>query len=188
MTDHGKVVFVEKDRCLACRNCERVCSFQEAGGFKREDTNIWVHVNLEQRAIFTMTCLQCETALCLQICPTGAIRRDAGSHAVIVDECQCIGCRMCVSACPFGCIHFEGKRRVAAKCNLCNGEPKCVQNCMSGALHYADVNHLAELKRRKTNTQMRATAGRKGTAVQVPQFRTPPRKSGTGEKITNKET
>jgi Fe-S-cluster-containing dehydrogenase component len=56
---------------------------------------------------------------------------------------------MCVAACPFGSIHIENKRQVAAKCNLCNGDPKCVQNCMSGALHYGNINELSELKRNR---------------------------------------
>ena len=44
-----KVIFVEPDRCLGCRNCERVCSFQDSGGFKRADANIWVHIDLDKR-------------------------------------------------------------------------------------------------------------------------------------------
>jgi Fe-S-cluster-containing dehydrogenase component len=144
-----KVVFVEQDRCLGCRNCERVCSFQESGGFKRENANIWVHIDMDVRTFFTLTCLQCETAVCLLICPTSALKRSPETNAVIVDEGKCIGCRMCVTACPFGCIHFDEKRRKAAKCNLCNGDPKCVQNCMAGALHYGDIKDLAEIKRKK---------------------------------------
>jgi len=144
-----KVIFVEQDRCIACRNCERVCSFQDSGGFKHENTNIWVHIDMDQRTIFTLTCLQCETAYCLEICPTGAIKRDPNTRAVVVDESVCVGCKMCVNACPFGCIHFEGKKRIAAKCNLCNGAPKCVENCMAGALHYGDINELAAIKRKK---------------------------------------
>ena len=81
-----KIIFVELDRCLACRNCEQVCSFQEAGGFKREDSNIWVQIDLEKRSIFTMTCLQCETALCLEVCPTEGLVRDPKTNAVVVDE------------------------------------------------------------------------------------------------------
>ena len=146
-----KVVFVEQDRCLACRNCERVCSFQDAGGFLRENTNIWVRVDLDARTIFTMTCQQCEIAACLEICPASALKRDPHTWAVVVDETACIGCKMCISACPFGCIHFEEERRVAAKCNLCNGQPRCVQNCMAGALHYDDINNLAQIKRGKIN-------------------------------------
>jgi len=148
------VIFVELDRCLACRNCERVCSFQEAGGFKREDSNIWVQVDLAKRSIFTMTCLQCETALCLEVCPTKGLVRDPKTNAVVVDEAACVGCKMCVAACPFGNIHFENKRQVAAKCNLCNGDPQCVKNCMSGALHFGDINDLAAIKRQHTDKKL----------------------------------
>ena len=149
-----KVIFVELDRCIGCRNCERACSFQEAGGFKRENANIWVRVDLEKRSIFTTTCLQCETALCLEVCPTRAIGRDPETGAVIVDDATCVGCRMCLVACPFGCIHFEHSRRVAAKCNLCGGNPRCVQNCMAGALHYADINELATIKRQTMDLKL----------------------------------
>lgn len=153
-----KVVFVEQDRCLACRNCERVCSFQESGGFKRDNTNIWVHIDLDERTIFTLTCLHCESAVCLDICPTGAVSRNPLTQAVTVNEALCVGCKMCVNACPFGCMHFEGQRGVAAKCNLCNGNPKCVQSCMAGALHYGDINDLAAVKRKRIdNTLMKAT-------------------------------
>jgi carbon-monoxide dehydrogenase iron sulfur subunit len=144
-----KVIFVEPDRCLGCRNCERVCSFQNSGGFKRADANIWVHIDLDKRSICTMTCQQCETAVCLEICPVAAIRRDPETRAVVVDETACLGCKMCVYACPFGCIHFEEQRRIAAKCDLCSGDPKCVQNCMASALHYGDINELAAFKREK---------------------------------------
>ena len=41
-----KVIFVELDRCMACRNCERVCAFQETGGFRRENSNIWVQIDV----------------------------------------------------------------------------------------------------------------------------------------------
>jgi Fe-S-cluster-containing dehydrogenase component len=144
-----KIVFVEQSRCLGCRNCERVCSFQETGGFKREDASIWVHVDLDQRTFFTLTCQQCENAACLQICPTGALARDAATNAIVVDKARCVGCRMCVTACPFGCIHFEEMLQTAAKCDLCHGQPRCVQHCMAGALHFGDINELSEIKRRK---------------------------------------
>ena len=157
-----KVVFVEQDRCLACRNCERVCSFQDSRGFMRENANIWVHIDMDARTIFTLTCQQCETAVCLEVCPVGAISRDLDTGAVMVGETVCVGCKMCINACPFGCIHFDGAKRIVAKCNLCNGEPKCVQNCMSGALHYSNINDLAAIKRKKINkAQVRATQSQK---------------------------
>jgi len=109
---------------------------------------------LAKRSIFTMTCLQCETALCLEVCPTKGLVRDPKTNAVVVDEAACVGCKMCVAACPFGNIHFENKRQVAAKCNLCNGDPQCVKNCMSGALHFGDINDLAAIKRQHTDKKL----------------------------------
>lgn len=104
---------------------------------------------MEERTFFTLTCQQCDTAPCMNVCPSSALKRDALTGAIIVDEALCIGCKMCVSACPFGCIYFAPGLKFAVKCNLCNGDPKCVQNCMAGALHYADINTLAERKRHK---------------------------------------
>ena len=128
----------------------------------RENANIWVHIDMDARTIFTLTCQQCETAVCLEVCPVGAISRDLDTGAVMVGETVCVGCKMCINACPFGCIHFDGAKRIVAKCNLCNGEPKSVQNCMSGALHYCNINVLAAIKRKKINkAQVRATQSQK---------------------------
>ena len=144
-----KVIVVEQDRCMACRNCERVCSFKDPGGPIHEKANIWVHIDMNERIIFTMTCQQCETASCLEICPAGAIFRDLVTGAVVVNNTLCVGCRMCVNACPFGYIHFDEIYSVAAKCDLCKGDPKCVKNCMAKALHYCDINDLAAGKRER---------------------------------------
>ncbi len=147
-----KVVFVEQERCLACHNCEQACAFQATENFKHESANIWVQVDLDNRTIFTLTCQQCREAVCLAVCPTAAIRRDPNTQAVVVAESLCTGCKVCILACPFGCIHFDPVKQIATKCDLCQGTPRCVQNCMSGALHYADIKDLAVIKRRETDS------------------------------------
>ncbi len=68
---------------------------------------------------------------------------------MVVDETACVGCGMCVISCPFGNIHMEPRIRVAAKCDLCGGHPECVQVCMAQALHFGDLNELADIKRRQ---------------------------------------
>ena len=157
-----KVVFVESDRCLGCRSCEQVCAFQKGGGFKKQDANIWVRVDMQQRFITTSTCMHCETAPCLQSCPSGAVERDNRTDAVKVDAAECIGCRVCVTACPFGNMHFDPIGRVAAKCDLCGGEPKCVAHCMAKALHYGDINELARTRRALMDRAERSRAAAPG--------------------------
>lgn len=147
------VVYIEIDRCIACLSCERVCFFQQADVHQGHAANIFVHVDLDQRRIFTVTCRQCEVAKCMKVCPSGALSRDAKTHAVVVDKGRCMGCGMCVAACPFGGVQLDGMLRVATKCDLCGGRPRCVDVCMAKALHFGSSNELAELKRKRTDSR-----------------------------------
>jgi Fe-S-cluster-containing hydrogenase component 2 len=84
-----------------------------------------------------IVCQQCEEPACAAICPVQAVSRDPDAGAMIVDSDLCVGCRMCVVACPFGAIVLDGDRRRAIKCDLCGGaEPWCVRFCEPGALAY----------------------------------------------------
>jgi carbon-monoxide dehydrogenase iron sulfur subunit len=84
-----------------------------------------------------VVCQQCEEPACAAICPVQAISRDPDRGALIVDGDLCVGCRMCVVACPFGAIALDGDRRRAIKCDLCgDAEPWCVRFCEPGALTY----------------------------------------------------
>ncbi len=148
------VVFVEIDRCIACLSCERACLFRQAERDGSWSPNIFVTVDMGRRRIYAGTCLQCETALCMEVCPVNALTRDPETDAVVVDKKMCLGCGMCVTACPFGYILLDESRRKATKCDLCGGNPKCVQMCMAGALHFGDINSLAELKRRKADLRL----------------------------------
>jgi carbon-monoxide dehydrogenase iron sulfur subunit len=85
-----KIISIELDRCIGCRNCEMACSLYGTGGFEREDSNIRVNIYPGERFISTLTCTQCDTAACLEICPSAALRRDPETDAVVVDENRCV--------------------------------------------------------------------------------------------------
>ena len=69
-----------------------------------------------------MMCMQCEEPCCMEVCPVGAIFRDE-KDAVIINPDKCIGCKMCMNACPLGNIGFNTERRQVHKCDLCGGDP-----------------------------------------------------------------
>ncbi len=142
-----KVVFVEIDRCIACLNCMRVCTFRADQVHHCQTSNIFINVDMDRRRIFAGVCLQCEAALCMKICPTAAIRRDADTGALVVAQHLCIGCGMCVTVCPFGNMQLDAVRRVATKCDLCGGRPRCVQVCMARALHFGSLAEVAASRR-----------------------------------------
>jgi len=144
-----RVIYADLNRCLGCLSCQRACMFRQMEQGRGTTPNIWIYVDMERRVITAATCLQCSAAFCMRACPTGALKRDPQTHAVVVDRGVCVGCGVCIMACPFGYVHLEPAFGVAAKCDLCDGNPRCVQVCMAHALHFADLNELAELKRKR---------------------------------------
>jgi len=150
-----KIISIDLDRCVGCRSCEQACSMYGTGGFRRESSNIRVNIYPGERFISTLTCVQCETAVCLEICPSGALARSPETNAVVLDESRCVGCKMCLMSCPFGNIHFNTEKHVIQKCNLCDGEPRCVGFCMPRALNYLEVEEIPELRRAILDSKLR---------------------------------
>jgi Fe-S-cluster-containing hydrogenase component 2 len=74
----------------------------------------------------------------MAVCPEEAIYRDQELDRVMIDSKRCIGCKMCVSACPTGAMGFDPDRGRAFKCDLCDGAPECVRVCEEKALDYLE--------------------------------------------------
>lgn len=66
---------------------------------------------------------------------------------ILVDEEICNGCGWCVEACEFGAIQLHPKTRAAFVCNLCDGEPQCVEWCPEEALDFITEQVLAQKAR-----------------------------------------
>jgi Fe-S-cluster-containing hydrogenase component 2 len=97
-----------------------------------------------------VVCQQCEDPPCAEICPTNAIYRDKTTGAMLINEQACIGCRMCIHACPFGAPSVRGNTGEVIKCDLCGGEPLCVEFCEPKALQYLEASKVALFKKRAT--------------------------------------
>lgn len=124
-------------------------------------------------------CQHCETAPCVDVCPTGAsFKRDDG--IVLVDKHICIGCRYCMMACPYKARSFvhesifdqkasspRGKGTVES-CNMCvkrvdaGKQPACVESA-GGAIIFGDLNdansQISQTLKAKGGTQIRADLG-----------------------------
>ncbi len=68
---------------------------------------------------FPKSCLHCEDAPCVTVCPTGASYKRVEDGIVLVNEDDCIGCGLCAWACPYGAREMDPAEGVMKKCTLC---------------------------------------------------------------------
>lgn len=143
----SKALKIDLEKCVGCRTCEMVCSVKHEGVINPYRSRIKVVRDQECERV-PMTCAQCEQPKCAAICPVKAISRDEELGRVVVDYDACIGCRMCVTACPFGLMNFDSVSKRVIKCDLCDGAPECVRFCLYEAVQYIDVSEMGTAKRR----------------------------------------
>ena len=58
---------------------------------------------------------------------------------LVVDESRCTGCGECYDVCPQGVIQPHPERKVALKCDLCDGEPQCIAFCQNSHVLAVDL-------------------------------------------------
>ena len=124
-------------------------------------------------------CQHCETAPCVDVCPTGASMKRADG-IVQVNKHICIGCRYCMMACPYKARSFvhetivdqrpdtpRGKGTVES-CNMCvnrvddGKNPACV-DAAPQAMLFGDLNDpdskISQVLKKFGGTQIRADLG-----------------------------
>jgi molybdopterin-containing oxidoreductase family iron-sulfur binding subunit len=152
MPRYGLVFDLE--RCIGCHACIIACKVEngtELGSLIRVemldgqplDTARGHFPELTMHYL-PLTCMHCQNPPCMDVCPTDAIYQ-WGDGVVILDIARCNGCQACLTACPYGVIHWVETTSVAAKCNLCAGRieqglpPFCVLCCETEAIYFGDL-------------------------------------------------
>ncbi|MFH1707342.1 MAG: 4Fe-4S dicluster domain-containing protein [Planctomycetota bacterium] len=156
----GKI-FVRHERCMACHACELACAVAHSAArdlraaiAAGERPQRRLAVESYQDQAVPVHCNHCDDAPCRLVCPSGAIHRDEEGGPVLFNRENCIGCRMCVQACPFGVLTVDREGRSVLKCDLCVArlaeglEPACVAACPSGALTFGEEEAALRTKRR----------------------------------------
>jgi carbon-monoxide dehydrogenase iron sulfur subunit len=160
----AKVLMLNYEKCTGCRTCELVCSVEHEGAVNPAKSRI-KSVKWETEGLFVPTgCQQCVDAPCMAVCPVKAISRDEELNMNRLNHEVCIGCRMCVAACPFGAMNFNVDTKRVFKCDLCHGEPQCAQFCQAKAVEYVEATTQSEVKRRSAAEKLTA-AIQKGAAL-----------------------
>ena len=155
-----KEIFVDIERCTACKACEIACAVEHSDSkslfgavFESPPPQKRVHVEPALAYAYPVRCVHCSDAPCVAACPNGAMTRDSSTGTVSVNEDRCQGCFMCAMVCSFGAISAHPTLRVAVKCDRCperqadGRQPACVESCPTRALQFGDEEDLAKEKR-----------------------------------------
>jgi len=158
----GSAVLIDTTRCIGCKSCQKACKV--ANNLPTEEPTACLSAItltiVDMKNISTdpkkpiikpvkVACMHCEDPACASVCPVGAIKKTE-SGAVTYDANICIGCRYCMTACPFGIPKYnwntpDPKINKCAQGCMADGKrdrPACVQACPAQALQYGNRNEL----------------------------------------------
>ena len=175
-----KAVLIDTTRCTACRGCQVACKqwndlpaekTTNLGTYQnplRLSASTWTLVQMrevEYNGKFYWTflkrqCMQCLHPACVSACPVGAMYRSP-EGLVLYDASRCIGCRYCMTACPFRIPRFEWDQPLSyiRKCNFCADRqaegllPACVKTCPTGALAFGERDEMIALAKTRIGKQ-----------------------------------
>ncbi|MCC7450120.1 MAG: dimethylsulfoxide reductase subunit B [Anaerolineae bacterium] len=155
----SKAFYVNLNACTGCKACQVACKDKwnlPVGRTWRRVAEYtggtWVQENgTFQQNVFayyvSVACNHCENPACIEACPAQAIMKRPDG-IVVINQQDCIGCRYCEWACPYGAPQFDAEIGKMSKCNFCYdaidaGEsPACVGACPVRALDYGELSDL----------------------------------------------
>lgn len=101
---------IDQRKCIGCSSCTVACKSENhlpPGVVYRpvivNEVGTYPNVSMQ----FTpRPCMQCDNPPCVPVCPVGATYKRSDG-IVVIDYDVCIGCRYCITACPYQARNFD---------------------------------------------------------------------------------
>ena len=203
-TDRKLGLVIDLDTCVGCQACVVACKgwntehqaspLSDTDPYGADPTGTFLNrvhsyevapQDSPARIVhFPKSCLHCEDAPCVTVCPTGASYKRAEDGIVLVNEDACIGCGLCAWACPYGAREMDAVAKVMKKCTLCvdrihdaalpevDRTPACVRTCPAGARHFGDFadpdSNVSRLTRDRGGLDLMTEMGTRPTNKYLP--------------------
>lgn len=102
---------IDTRRCVGCKACVVACKAENKtppGVSYTVVVEEAIGNRLDDKPIFmTKPCFHCEKPPCVDVCPVSATFKRERDGIVVIDYNRCIGCRYCITACPYGSRYFD---------------------------------------------------------------------------------
>jgi Fe-S-cluster-containing dehydrogenase component len=162
------VMVIDLAKCKNARRCVEACQKGHHLPKSQEFMKVYLLQDSDKSAPywFPKPCFHCDNPLCVSVCPVGAtFKRSDG--IVLIDTERCIGCKFCMTGCPYSTRVFAwkhypefdedkepyspeasspGKEGTVAKCDFCpdlirvGKLPYCAQSCPMGVIYFGDID------------------------------------------------
>ena len=164
------VMVIDLAKCKNARACVTACQEGHHLPSQYEYMKVYLLQDDENTSAywFPKPCFHCDNPLCVSVCPVGATYKRTDG-IVLVDHDRCIGCKFCMTGCPYSTRIFSwnhnkefdspityspettypGKEGTVSKCVFCADRlregklPYCVEACPMGVIYFGDINEDA---------------------------------------------
>ncbi len=162
------VMVIDLAKCKNARKCVEACQKGHYLPKSQEFMKVYLLQDSDKSAPywFPKPCYHCDNPLCVSVCPVGATYKRSDG-IVLIDNERCIGCKFCMTGCPystrvFAWKHYEeyekddqpyspeasspGKEGTVSKCDFCpdlirlGKLPYCAQSCPMGVIYFGDID------------------------------------------------
>ena len=143
--------FISADlqKCTGCGTCELICAIKRENVYSPRYSRIKI-LRLFRLVNLAVVCRQCKDAPCVVSCPQDCLVQSENSGVILVDESKCDCCGWCMEACPYGAITVNPETETVMICDLCDGNPQCVEWCPEEALGFVTQEEFNENIREAT--------------------------------------
>lgn len=138
--------------CIDCKACTVACKAENQVPLGRENHRNWV-TEEQLRGKFPLLgqsytpgqCMHCGNTPCKKVCPTSATGQNQDG-IITVDDKRCIGCKYCMTACPYDARYYNEETGAVDKCTFCAHRiyigrlPACVDTCPTKVRVFGDLN------------------------------------------------
>lgn len=202
---------IDFKNCIGCSACATVCKVENnlpqgvwwnrilCEGGDDYGTPSGTHPKAGEKSSLQMdyvavSCQHCENPACVKACPVGATYKDSDTGVVRQDYDRCIGCRMCMAACPYGGVRSfnweepqyyvdfplgdanvpDHQKHTVEKCIFCwhrlakGLRPACIDACSPRIRYFGDLNDSdSEISKLIATREYRQLLPEKGTNPSV---------------------